>query len=41
MKTVHILHWVGDIAGLGVLALGLIIWIIGVCGKRWRTCCTV
>ncbi len=28
-KTVHILHWVGGIAGLGVLALGLFIWMSG------------
>ncbi|WP_201376228.1 hypothetical protein [Ktedonobacter robiniae] len=27
--TVHILHWVGGIAGLGVLVLGLFIWITG------------
>lgn len=29
MKTVHILHWVGGITGVTVLALGLFIWISG------------
>lgn len=29
MKTVHTLHWVGGIAGVAVLALGLFIWISG------------
>ncbi|QBD76606.1 hypothetical protein EPA93_11565 [Ktedonosporobacter rubrisoli] len=30
MKTiVNILHWIGGLAGLGVLALGLFIWISG------------
>jgi hypothetical protein len=29
MKTVHILHWIGGITGLGVLTLGLFIWITG------------